>query len=136
MAASMAGLTATTASMSTGEATPTAPALAAGRLPHAPPALGAMAARPACGIGSHVAPLGLLFYTGSDLPAQYRGGAFIGEHGSWNRSPLSGYAVAYVAFENGKPVGTPKPVVTGFASEDEKGLHGAPVGLAQDEGGA
>ncbi|WP_213765411.1 PQQ-dependent sugar dehydrogenase [Caballeronia sp. dw_19] len=100
------------------------------------PDLVAKAIKPDYAIGSHVAPLGLLFYTGSNLPAQYQGGAFIGEHGSWDRSPLSGYAVAYVAFENGKPVGTPKPVVTGFASDDEKELRGAPVGLAQDQDGA
>ncbi|MEZ0605810.1 sorbosone dehydrogenase family protein [Paraburkholderia sp. IW21] len=100
------------------------------------PDLVAKAIRPDYSIGSHVAPLGLLFYTGSNLPAQYRGGAFIGEHGSWDRSPLSGYAVAYVAFENGKPVGTPKPIVTGFTSDDEKELRGAPVGLAQAQDGA
>lgn len=76
-----------------------------------------------------------MFYTGSNLPAQYRGGVFIGEHGSWDRSPLSGYAVTYIAFENGKPVGTPKPVVTGFVSDDEKELRGAPVGLTQDKDG-
>jgi glucose/arabinose dehydrogenase len=99
------------------------------------PDLVAKAIKPDYAIGSHVAPLGLLFYTGSNLPAQYRGGAFIGEHGSWDRSPLSGYAVTYVAFENGKPVGAPKPVVTGFATDDEKELHGAPVGLAQDRDG-
>lgn len=100
------------------------------------PDLVAKAIRPDYAIGSHVAPLGLLFYTGNNLPAQYRGGAFIGEHGSWDRSPLSGYVVAYVAFENGKPVGTPKSVVTGFASDDEKELHGAPVGLSQAPDGA
>jgi glucose/arabinose dehydrogenase len=100
------------------------------------PDLVAKAIPPDYAIGSHVAPLGLLFYTGSDLPPQYHGGAFVGEHGSWDRSPLSGYAVAYVAFENGKPVGAPQPVVTGFASGDEKELHGAPVGLAQDRDGA
>lgn len=100
------------------------------------PDLVAKAIKPDYAIGSHVAPLGLLFYTGNNLPAQYQGGAFVGEHGSWNRSPLSGYAVAYVAFENGKPVGTPKPVVTGFASDDEKELRGAPVGLAQGQDGA
>jgi glucose/arabinose dehydrogenase len=99
------------------------------------PDLVAKAIRPDYSIGSHVAPLGLLFYSGSNLPAQYQGGAFIGEHGSWDRSPLSGYAVVYVAFENGKPVGAPKPVVTGFASDDEKELYGAPVGLAQDRDG-
>jgi glucose/arabinose dehydrogenase len=100
------------------------------------PDLVAKAIKPDYAIGSHVAPLGLMFYTGSNLPSQYRGGAFIGEHGSWDRSPLSGYAVAYVAFENGKPVGEPKPVVTGFTSDDQKQLHGAPVGLAQDRDGA
>jgi glucose/arabinose dehydrogenase len=100
------------------------------------PDLVAKAIKPDYAIGSHVAPLGLLFYTGSNLPAQYRGGAFIGEHGSWDRSPLSGYAVTYVEFENGKPVGAPKPVVTGFATDDEKELRGAPVGLAQDKDGA
>ncbi|MCY0387780.1 sorbosone dehydrogenase family protein [Robbsia sp. Bb-Pol-6] len=100
------------------------------------PDLVAKAIKPDYAIGSHVAPLGVLFYTGTNLPAQYRGGAFIGEHGSWDRSPLSGYAVTYVAFENGRPVGPPKPVVTGFASADEKSLYGAPVGLAQDPDGA
>ncbi|CAG9201459.1 L-sorbosone dehydrogenase [Paraburkholderia sabiae] len=100
------------------------------------PDLVAKAISPDYAIGSHVAPLGLLFYTGSNLPEQYRGGAFIGEHGSWDRSPLSGYAVAYVAFENGKPVGAPKPVVTGFASNDQKELYGAPVGVGEDKDGA
>ncbi|MDR5773534.1 MULTISPECIES: sorbosone dehydrogenase family protein [unclassified Caballeronia] len=99
------------------------------------PDLVAKAIPPDYAIGSHVAPLGLMFYTGSNLPAQYRGGVFIGEHGSWDRSPLSGYAVTYIAFENGKPVGTPKPVVTGFVSDDEKELRGAPVGLTQDKDG-
>ncbi|CAB3745963.1 PQQ-dependent sugar dehydrogenase [Paraburkholderia solisilvae] len=100
------------------------------------PDLVAKAIKPDYAIGSHVAPLGLLFYTGNNLPAQYRGGAFIGEHGSWDRSPLSGYEVTYVAFDNGKPVGAPKPVVTGFATDDQKGLHGAPVGLAQGQDGS
>ncbi|VXC97253.1 L-sorbosone dehydrogenase [Burkholderia sp. 8Y] len=94
------------------------------------------AIKPDYAIGSHVAPLGLLFYTGNNLPAPYRGGAFIGEHGSWDRSPLSGYAVTYVTFQAGQPVGAPKPVVTGFVSDDEKQLRGAPVGLAQDKDGA
>ncbi|VVA46827.1 Membrane bound L-sorbosone dehydrogenase [Serratia ficaria] len=94
------------------------------------------AIKPDYAISSHVAPLGLLFYTGENLPAGYRGGAFISEHGSWDRSPLSGYRVAYVAFEQGKPVGTPRPVVTGFVSDDEKELRGAPVGLAIDKSGA
>ena len=100
------------------------------------PDLVAKAIAPDYAIGSHVAPLGLLFYTGENLPAQYRGGAFIGEHGSWNRSPLSGYMVTYVAFDNGRPVGAPQPVVTGFVSDDQKQIYGAPVGLAQDRDGA
>ncbi|MDQ9658786.1 hypothetical protein RF037_15445, partial [Serratia marcescens] len=54
------------------------------------------------------------------------------EHGSWDRSPLNGYRVSYVAFEQGKPVGKLKAVVTGFVSDDEKELYGAPVGLAID----
>lgn len=99
------------------------------------PDLVARAIAPDFAIGSHVAPLGLTFYTGDNLPAQYRGGAFIGEHGSWDRSPLSGYVVSYVAFENGKPVGAPKDVVTGFTSGDQKELYGAPVGVAQDRQG-
>ncbi|XUW92876.1 sorbosone dehydrogenase family protein [Burkholderia sp. M6-3] len=99
------------------------------------PDLVAKAIAPDFAIGSHVAPLGLTFYTGNNLPAQYRGGAFVGEHGSWDRSPLSGYVVSYVAFENGKPVGAPKDVVTGFTSADQKQLYGAPVGVAEDRDG-
>jgi glucose/arabinose dehydrogenase len=94
------------------------------------------AIQPDFALTSHVAPLGLLFYTGSNLPAMYRGGAFIGEHGSWDRSPLSGYEVSYVRFVDGRPTGQKIPVVTGFASADEKRLFGAPVGLAQSADGA
>jgi glucose/arabinose dehydrogenase len=94
------------------------------------------AIKPDYALGSHVAALGLLFYTGNNLPQQYRGGAFVSEHGSWDRSPLSGYQVVYVPFENGKPTGKPQPVVTGFHSADEKDLYGAPVGLTQDADGA
>jgi glucose/arabinose dehydrogenase len=57
-------------------------------------------------------------------------------HGSWDRSPLSGHAVAYVAFKNGKPTGAPRPVVTGFVPDDQKELYGAPAGLVQDKDGA
>ncbi|WP_144108174.1 PQQ-dependent sugar dehydrogenase [Paraburkholderia sp. BCC1886] len=99
------------------------------------PDMVAKAIRPDYSIGSHVAPLGLLFYSGKNLPAQYRSGAFIGEHGSWDRSPLSGYEVVYVAFQNGKPVGAPTPVISGFVSDDDKQSYGAPVGLAQDRDG-
>jgi len=93
------------------------------------------AIKPDYALSSHVAPLGLLFYTGNNLPAEYRGGAFISEHGSWNRRPLNGYRVDWVAFKEGKPVGQPKPVVTGFLTDDEKHVRGLPVGLAQDQQG-
>ncbi|EQA4281952.1 PQQ-dependent sugar dehydrogenase [Cronobacter dublinensis] len=99
------------------------------------PDLVAKAIKPDYALGSHVAPLGLHFYTGETMP-QYRGGAFISEHGSWNRSPLNGYQVVWVKFENGKPVGMPQPVVTGFLTDDQKQVRGLPVGVAQDNAGA
>jgi len=100
------------------------------------PDLVAKAIKPDYAIGSHVAPLGLLITQTNALPAKYHDGAFISEHGSWDRSPLSGYAVVFVAFQNGKPVGVPQPVVTGFYSDDESKLYGAPVGLVTDKDGA
>lgn len=92
------------------------------------------AIKPDYAISSHVAPLGLLFYTGDNMP-QYRGGAFVSEHGSWNRKPLNGYQVMWVKFANGQPVGLPQPVVTGFLTEDQKQVRGLPVGLAMDQQG-
>ncbi|WP_217546712.1 sorbosone dehydrogenase family protein [Pantoea sp. GbtcB22] len=89
------------------------------------------AIKPDYALSSHVAPLGLLFYGADNMP-QYRGGAFISEHGSWNRTPLNGYQVVWVKFENGKPVGQPQPVVTGFLTDDQKQVRGLPVGLATD----
>jgi glucose/arabinose dehydrogenase len=100
------------------------------------PDLVKQAIHPDYALGAHVAALGLWFYTGNNLPARYKGGAFIGEHGSWDRTPLSGYQVVFVPFENGMPKGPVEPVVTGFHSADEKELYGAPVGLAQDAEGA
>ena len=100
------------------------------------PDLVAKAIKPDYAIASHVAPLGLLFYTGSNLPGSYRGGAFIGEHGSWDRSPLSGYKVSFVRFVDGRPTGPAESIVTGFYSKDESSLYGAPVGLAQGADGA
>jgi glucose/arabinose dehydrogenase len=100
------------------------------------PDLVAKAIVPDYAIGSHVAPLGLWFSQKNALPEKYQGGAFIGEHGSWDRSPLSGYEVVFVAFQQGKPVGKPETVVSGFYTDDEKGLYGAPVGLTQDQDGA
>ncbi|MBK4738358.1 PQQ-dependent sugar dehydrogenase [Noviherbaspirillum pedocola] len=101
------------------------------------PELVAKALKPDYAIGSHVAALGLLFSGNNALPAAYHEGAFVSEHGSWDRSPLSGYAVVFVHFDGqGKPTGEPQVVVSGFHSEDEKSLYGAPVGLAQDKQGA
>jgi glucose/arabinose dehydrogenase len=98
------------------------------------PDLVAKAIPPDYALSSHVAPLGLVFYTASNLPAHYRGGAFIGEHGSWDRSILNGYKVVFVPFENGRPSGMAEDVVTGFV--DGNRAHGRPVGLAIDGKGA
>jgi glucose/arabinose dehydrogenase len=94
------------------------------------------AIKPDYALASHVAPLGMLFYRGTGLPAQYQGGVFVAEHGSWDRSPLSGYEVTYVPFANGMPTGPKQPVVTGFYSDDQKQLFGAPVGMTQTADGA
>ena len=87
-------------------------------------------------LSSHVAPLGMQFAKGSQLPGFAPQGVFISEHGSWNRKPLNGYRVSYVQFSQGKPVGQPKTVVEGFVSNDQKQLYGAPVGLTLDNQGA
>jgi glucose/arabinose dehydrogenase len=99
------------------------------------PDLVATAIPPDYALGSHVAPLGMAFYTGNSLPAHYKGGAFVGEHGSWDRSPYSGYAVVFVPFKDGKPDGMTEDVVTGFIS-DKSEARGRPVGLAVDKSGA
>jgi glucose/arabinose dehydrogenase len=98
------------------------------------PDLVAKAVPPDYALSSHVAPLGLVFYTGGNLPASYRGGAFVGEHGSWNRSDLNGYKVVFVPFRDGKPGGMAQDVLTGFIDGDR--AHGRPVGLAIDKQGA
>lgn len=94
------------------------------------------AIKPDYALGSHVAPLGLLLSDANALPEKYHAGAFIAEHGSWDRSPLSGYEVVFVAFRQGMPVGLPEAVVSGFHSADESQLYGAPVGLVLDAQGA
>ncbi len=99
------------------------------------PDLVAKAIEPDYSLGSHVAPLGMVFYEGTNLPAAYRGGAFIGEHGSWDRPVLSGYKVVYVPFTDGRPSGMPQDVVTGFLTDGDK-ARGRPVGLAVDSHGA
>ena len=86
---------------------------------------------PDVALGSHTASLGLLFYTGKQFPSKYRHGAFIAQHGSWNRSVLAGYRVIFIPFENGKPAGREEDFLTGFIIEPEgKKVHGRPVGLA------
>ncbi|MGY3487168.1 glucose/arabinose dehydrogenase [Bradyrhizobium sp. USDA 4011] len=99
------------------------------------PDLVSKAIAPDYALSSHVAPLGLAFSAGASLPSAYRGGAFIGEHGSWNRPRLNGYKVVYVPFAVGHPNGQAQDVVTGFLNEDEKS-RGRPVGLAVDKSGA
>ncbi|MEI2264606.1 PQQ-dependent sugar dehydrogenase [Erwinia sp. CGal63] len=93
------------------------------------------AIKPDYALSSHVAPLGLWFYTGTNLPEKYRGGAFVSEHGSWNRKPLNGYQVVWVAFRDGVPQGNPEPVVTGFLTDDQESVRGLPVGLTMDKQG-
>jgi glucose/arabinose dehydrogenase len=86
---------------------------------------------PEVALGAHTASLGLAFYGHTDFPAKYRGGAFIGQHGSWNHSQLVGYKVVFVPFQNGKPSGPPEDFLTGFISEEgNKKVHGRPVGIA------
>jgi glucose/arabinose dehydrogenase len=99
------------------------------------PDLVAKAIAPDYALSSHVAPLGLAFYTGTNLPEQYRGGAFVGEHGSWNRPNLNGYKVVYIPFKDGKPDGMAQDVVTGFLNGDGQ-ARGRPVGVAVDRSGA
>jgi glucose/arabinose dehydrogenase len=99
------------------------------------PDLVAKAIVPDYGLSSHVAPLGVAFSTGDAMPPQYRGGAFVGEHGSWDREPMNGYKVVYVPFSGGHPAGKPIDVLTGFLIGGNT-AHGRPVGLAVDGKGA
>jgi glucose/arabinose dehydrogenase len=95
----------------------------------------AQATVPDYALGNHVAPLGLVFSQGQSMPAAYREGAFIGEHGSWNRKPLAGYKVVFVPFADGRPTGKPLDVLTGFLNA-EGNAQGRPVGVAIDGSGA
>lgn len=99
------------------------------------PALVATAIAPDYALGSHTAALGLASSVGTTLPAPFAHGMFIGEHGSWNRRPHSGYKVVFVPFEGGKPAGAPINVLTGFLSDDGDAF-GRPVGVAIDKQGA
>lgn len=110
------------------------------------PDLVAKAIVPDVALGPHTASLGLVFYKENNFPATYQNGAFIAQHGSWNRSHLSGYKVVFVPFTNGKPSGKPQDFLTGFVANDEKSeVYGRPVGVAvisdgsllvTDDGGA
>src|SRR5229473_840632 len=81
-------------------------------------------------LGAHVAPLQFAFYTGTQFPESYRGGAFVAEHGSWNRSTRSGYQIAFVAFKNGQPSADPVPFMTGLVPDPTSGtVYGRPVGV-------
>jgi glucose/arabinose dehydrogenase len=99
------------------------------------PSLVASAIAPDYALGNHTASLGLVFYDQRLFPVHYRGGAFIGQHGSWNRKPRTGYKVVFVPFADGKPVGLPEDFLTGFLTPDGHAT-GRPVGVALDAHGA
>lgn len=99
------------------------------------PEMVAKAIAPDYAVGSHTAPLGLTFYNATLLPKQYAGGAFVSQHGSWNRKPRSGYKVIFVPFADGKPNGPPTDVLSDFVSSEGDAL-GRPVGVAIDRTGA
>jgi glucose/arabinose dehydrogenase len=96
------------------------------------PDLVAKAVRPDYALGSHVAALGLAWADGAASPAPFRRGMFIGQHGSWNRRPRSGYNVVFVPFQDGMPSGKPVEVLTGFVGP-EGDAYGRPVGVAIDK---
>lgn len=98
------------------------------------PDMVAKAIAPDFGLGSHVAPLGLAF-SDARMPGAYASGAFIGQHGSWNRKELTGYNVVFVPFADGRPSGPPQPFLAGFLSKDGD-AYGRPVGVALDGKGA
>ena len=95
----------------------------------------AQAIAPDYALGPHTTPLGLVFYNGNLLPARYDNGAFVGQHGCWNRRLPSGYRVIFVRFADGKPSGLPQDALTGFLDADGH-ARGRPVGVAVDKSGA
>ncbi len=99
------------------------------------PDLVARAVRPDYALGSHVAPLGLAWAERTALPAPFQRGMYVGLHGSWNRKPLSGYQVVFVAFDAGTPVGEPVELLSGFIDERGRAI-GRPAGVAFDATGA
>ncbi len=99
------------------------------------PDLVAKATVPDYALGPHTASLGLAYTNGNSLPASFSHGMFVGQHGSWNRKPRSGYKVIFVPFRHGLPVDAPLDVLTGFVRDNADAL-GRPVGVAIDKGGA
>ncbi len=104
------------------------------RVPQDPTAV-ARALTPDYALGGHTASLGLCWLPAGTLPG-FPDGMVIGQHGSWNRSRLSGYKVIFVPFENGRPSGPPRDILTGFLSLDEQESYGRPVGVAITQDGA
>ncbi|GEQ87040.1 sorbosone dehydrogenase [Patiriisocius marinistellae] len=101
------------------------------RLKGKAPELVAKSIIPDVSVGPHTASLGLTFYDGDTFPKQYKNGVFVGQHGSWNRSVLSGYSVVFIPFENGKPTGKPVDFLTGFiANNSDSKVYGRPVCVA------
>ena len=98
------------------------------------PAMVASAISPDYALGAHTASLGLASARGNTLPSEFANGMFIGQHGSWNRKPHSGYKVIFIPFVDGKPSGLPKDVLTSFLSADGQ-AYGRPVGVAQGKNG-
>ncbi len=99
------------------------------------PAKVASAIAPDYALGAHTASLGLTFYEGTAFPAAYSHGAFVGQHGSWNREPKAGYKVVFVPFANGSPSGAPQDFLTGFLNDEGEAM-GRPVGVQVDRLGA
>jgi len=98
------------------------------------PDLVAHAIKPDYALGPHTASLGLTLSDGARLPDRFRSGMFVGQHGSWNRKPLSGYRVIFVPFQGGRPDGAPLDVLTGFV-DDDGNARGRPVGVVVDKSG-
>lgn len=106
------------------------------RVKPANPEMVARAVSPDYAVGAHTASLGFAFADGARLGPALEEGAFIGQHGSWNRDPKSGYKVVFVPFKGGEPAGEPRDVLTAFLSEDQSTARGRPVGVAIGKDGA
>ena len=101
------------------------------------PEMVAKAIVPDYALAPHSASLGLTFYSANQFPSKYQNGAFIGQHGSWNRSEFTGYKVVFVPFINGKPAGKPEDFLSGFIVGDgSRDVHGRPVGVTVAKDGA